>query len=163
MRESRRRKVLRTAGPHLAPGEQGEVVAIAKVGSFPIKRTVAAGAASIALSMALGGGGVIMAFAPRETYMLLTDRQLLFFEGNRQTGAPGKFLFGIPRRMIRPTVVKDGFFYDVRLEIEGADKAIRLKVPPIPPSGKKLGRQLVASLESDMLSAADPFTRSAPR
>ena len=131
----------------MGPGEQTQIIAVAKVGSFPVKKNVAAGAAAVAISVALGGG-VIMAFTPRETYMLLTDRQLLFFGADQHTGGPDKFLFGIPRRIIRPTVLKSGLIYDVRLDVEGSDKAIRLKFPPIPPSGKKLGQQLVASLES---------------
>lgn len=154
MRESRRQKVMRTAEPHLEPGEEAKVIAVAKVGSFPVKKNVAAAAVAIAIGSALGGG-VVMAFAPAETYMLLTDRKLLFFAANRQTGGPGKHLFSIPRQLIRPTVLGRGFFLDVRLDIEGSDKEIRLKFPPLPPSGKKLGEQLIASLESGASSSSD--------
>jgi hypothetical protein len=136
-------------------GEQAQLIAVAKVGSFPVKKNVVAGAVAVAIGAALGGG-VIMAFAPAETYMLLTDRQLLFFAANRQTGGPGKYLFGIPRQAIRPTVLADEFYFDVQLDIEGSDKGIRLKFPPLPPSGKKLGRQMIASLESG--ASADAST-----
>lgn len=146
MRESRRKKVLRTAEPHIRPGERAEIIAMAKVGSFPVKKNLAAGAAAVAIGAALGGS-VIVAFAPSETYMLLTDRQLLFFAANRQTGGPGEYRAGVPRAAIRPSVVKDGLMLTVRLGIEGSDKEILLKFPPLPPSGKRLGRELVASLE----------------
>jgi hypothetical protein len=147
MRESRRQKILRTAEPHLQPGEQAEVIALAKVGSFPVKKNLAMGAVAAVASAALGGG-VIVIFAQSETYMLLTDRQLLLFAANRQTGGPGKHRASIPREAITPTVLKDSLFFDVRLDVAGADKEIRLKFPPLPPSGKQLGRQLVASLAS---------------
>ncbi len=120
---------------------------MAKVGSFPVKKNLAAGAAAVAIGAALGGTAII-AFAQSETYMLLTDRQLLFFAANRQTGAPGKHRAGVPREAVKPTVVKDGLFLSILLNIEGADKEIRLKFAPLPPSGRKLGRQLVASLQS---------------
>ena len=147
MRKSRRQKVLRTAEPHIQPGEQAEVIAMAKVGSFPVKKNLAAGVAAAAIGAAFGGTA-IMAFAQSETYMLLTDRQLLFFAANRQTGAPGKHRASVPREAVKPTVVKDGLFLSILLNIEGADKEIRLKFAPLPPSGRKLGRQLVASLQS---------------
>jgi hypothetical protein len=147
MRESRRQKILRTAEPHLQPGEQAEVIALAKVGSFPVKKNLAMGAVSAVASAALGGG-VIVIFAQSETYMLLTDRQLLLFAANRQTGGPGKHRASIPREAITPTVLRDSLFFDVRLDVAGSDKEIRLKFPPLPPSGKQLGRQLVASLAS---------------
>jgi len=127
------------------PGEQAEVIAMAKVGSYPLKANLALGAAAVVAGAALGGG-VITLFAQSETYMLLTDRQLLFFATNRQTGAPGKYRASIPREAITPTVLKGGLFFNVRLDVAGSDKEIRLKFPPLPPSAKQLGRQLVASL-----------------
>jgi hypothetical protein len=105
-------------------------------------------AAATAVAGAALGGGVIVVFAQSETYMLLTDRQLLLFAANRQTGAPGKHRASIPREAITPSVLKDGLFFNVRLDVTGSDKEIRLKFPPLPPSGKWLGRQLVASLAS---------------
>lgn len=152
MRESRRQKVLSTARPHMQPGEQPEIIALAKVGSFPIKKNAAAAAVSVAASVALGGG-VIVGFVPSETYMLLTDKQLLFFAANRQTGAPGKHRASVPREAITATVLKDGLFLDVRLDVAGSDKEIRLKFPPLPPSGKKLGRQLIAALGGDIANS----------
>jgi hypothetical protein len=150
MRESRRRKILRTAQPLMQPGERAEIIAMAKVGTMPIKENVAAFAVSAAVSAVTSatlGVGVIMAFAPSETYMLLTDRQLLFFAANRQTGAPGRHRGSVPRAAITPTVLKDGLFVDVRLDIDASDKAVRLKFPPLPPSSKKIGRQLITALE----------------
>ena len=146
MRESRRRKVLRAAGPLMQPGERAEIIALAKVGTVPVKKNVASFAVSVAVNAALGGT-VFVAFAPSETYMLLTDRQLLFFASNRQTGGPGPHRASIPREAITPTVLKDGLFVDVRLDINASDKAIRLRFPPLPPSSRKAGRQLVAALE----------------
>ena len=105
-------------------------------------------AAATAVAGAALGGGVIVVFAQSETYMPLTDRQLLLFAANRQTGAPGKHRASIPREAITPSVLKDGLFFNVRLDVAGSDKEIRLKFPPLPPSGKRLGRQLVASLAS---------------
>ena len=131
----------------MQPGEQAQVIALAKVGSSPVKKNLAMGAVAAVAGAALGGG-VIVVFAQSETYMLLTDRQLLLFAANRQTGAPGKHRASIPREAITPTVLKDGLFFDVRLDVAGSDKEIRLKFPPLPPSGKSLGRQLVASLAS---------------
>lgn len=106
MRESRRGKVLRAAGPLLQPGERAEIITLAKVGTVPVKKNVASFAVSAAVSVALGGT-VFVAFAPSETYMLLTDRQLLFFASNRQTGGPGPHRASIQREAITPTVLKD--------------------------------------------------------
>lgn len=138
---------MRVAEPHLQPGERAEIIAIAKVGSFPVKKNLAASTAAVAIGAALGGG-VIMAFVPSEKYMLLTDRQLLVFAADKHTGGPGKWQASVPRQAISPTVVKDGLIFTVRLDIAGSDKEMILKFPPLPPSGKKAGRQLIASLES---------------
>jgi hypothetical protein len=56
MRESRRQKILRTAEPHMQPGEQAEVIALAKVGSSPVKKNLAMGAVTAVAGAALGGG-----------------------------------------------------------------------------------------------------------
>src|SRR4051794_24527891 len=79
----RRQQLWDVVSPLLAPGEQVQVMAAAGVGTVTVKRQLAT-----AVAVGVATGGLLTAMpAPRQMYLAVTDRRILFFDG---TGAPGK-------------------------------------------------------------------------
>jgi hypothetical protein len=144
MNSKHRARLLAAAEPLLQPSERVEVTGLAKVGKAPVKANTAALAASVTAGAVLGVG---VAFAQRETYLVLTDRRLIFFAALGVYG-PGKYQGSLARETITPTVLKDGVFVKLQLDSTGADAPIRLTFPPMPPSLRVHGRALAAALAS---------------
>lgn len=140
----RERRLLETAAPMMQPGETPEVIAMAKVGS--LRKVLGRHFALAAATAVLSGGTMFSITTQRELYLLLTDRQLLFFEADAYTGGPGKALFGVPRTHVAITEPKRGVLVKFELHINGWDQAMTLSMPPFPPSLRKKGMQLVALL-----------------
>ncbi|MBE1501012.1 hypothetical protein H4696_008112 [Amycolatopsis lexingtonensis] len=140
----RERRLLETAAPMMQPGETPEVIAMAKVGSL---RKVLGEHFALGIATAVLSGGTMFSItSQRELYLLLTDRQLLFFEADVHTGGPGKALFGVPRTHVAITEPKGGFLVKFELRIHGWDQVLTLSMPPFPPSMRKKGLRLIAGL-----------------
>ncbi|MEU0796995.1 hypothetical protein ABZ342_43630 [Amycolatopsis sp. NPDC005961] len=114
---------------------------MAKVGS--LRKVLGEHFALSIATAVLSGGTMFSLTTQRELYLLLTDRQLLFFEADAYTGGPGKALFAVPRTHVAITEPKKGFLVKFELYIHGWDQAM---TPPIPPSLRKKGLRLVAGL-----------------
>jgi hypothetical protein len=151
MGNRRNQKLISAASGRMEPGEQVELIAMAKLGSgaAAAARTVAAtAAAAVALSI-MGGGVGFVGFARRELYVVLTDRQVLFFEAVRATGGPGKHLASFPRHLTtssEPESSALGLFTKFRITVEGLDRPLQLTVPPLPPSNRTRARELATTL-----------------
>ncbi|MDT7801833.1 MAG: hypothetical protein QOI78_5266 [Actinomycetota bacterium] len=152
MGSRRERRLLETAAPMLQPGETPDVIGMVKVGSTKkaVGRSVALGVATAVLS----GGTMYSITTQRELYLLLTDRQLLFFEADAYTGGPGKALFAVPRGYVAITEPKGGFLVKTELRIHGWDQVLRLTVAPLPPSMRKKSLRLLAGLPRLQVAAA---------
>jgi hypothetical protein len=149
MGERRNRKLITAATRLMEPGEQVQLTTLAKLGSVPVAANVASVVVAGAVISVLGGGVGFVAFSQREAYIVLTDRQVLFFEAVRATGGPGKHLASFRRELVSctgPTSRALGLFVRVRLGAEGLSQPLRLTFPPLPPSLHAQGRQLAAAL-----------------
>jgi hypothetical protein len=147
MGNRRNQKLIKAASPRMQQGEQVELIAIAKLGSAAAAatRTVVASAAATAVVGILGGGAGFVGFARREVYIVLTDRQVLFFEAVRSTGGPGKYLASFPRQLAVGSEPKSsglGLFTKFSITVNGLDQPIRLTVAPLPPSNRRRAREL---------------------
>jgi hypothetical protein len=161
MGNRRNQKLISAASARMEPGEQVELTALAKLGSgtTAAARTVVAAAAATAVLGIMGGGVGFGGFARRELYIVLTDRQVLFFEAVRATGGPGKHLASFPRHLTASSEPESsglGLFLKFRVIVEGLDQPVRLTVPPLPPSNRARARQLATAL-------ARPTTRTGRR
>jgi hypothetical protein len=151
MGNRRNQKLISAASVRMQPGEQVELTALAKLGSgtAAATRTVVATAAAAAVLGVMGGGVGFVGFARRELYIVLTDRQVLFFEAVRATGGPGKHLASFPRHLTassEPESSALGLFIKFRITAEGLDQPLRLTVPPLPLSNRARAHQLATSL-----------------
>ena len=151
MRESRQRKVISTAGPLMEPGEQPQLITMAKLGSTPAIGKTVATAVAVGVAASLAGAHPVgfFGFSQREVYILLTDRQVIFFEAVRATGAPGKYLASYRRDQIvcmEPRSSALGLFMKLEMAAPGMDGPLKLSMPPLPPSTRTAARQLAAAL-----------------
>jgi hypothetical protein len=71
-------------GPTLEDGEQVEVVCSATVGSISVARMMG----TAVVVAAVTAGTLIALRMPKKLYVGLTDRRLIFLEGNFTTGRP---------------------------------------------------------------------------
>jgi hypothetical protein len=151
MGNRRNQKLISAASARMEPGEHVELTALAKLGSgtAAATRTVVATAAATAVLGLMGGGVGFGGFARRELYIVLTDRQVLFFEAVRATGGPGKHLASFPRQLTASSGPESsglGLFLKFRIIVEGLDRPLRLTVPPLPPSNRARARELATAL-----------------
>ena len=151
MGNRRNQKLISAASARMEPGEQVVLTAVAKLGSATPAaiRTVVATAAAAAVIGIMGGGVGFGGFARREVYIVLTDRQVLFFEAVRATGGPGKHLASFPRHRTASTEPKSsvlGLFIKFRISVDGLDRPVELTIPPLPRSNRVRAQQLATSL-----------------
>lgn len=149
MGERRNRKLITAATRLMEPGEQVELTTLAKLGSAPVAANAASAVVAGVVVSALGGGVGFVAFAQREVYIVLTDRQVLFFEAVRTTGGPGKHLASFRRETVTCTEPMSralGLFVRISIGAAGLSQPLRLTFPPIPPAMRAQGRQLAAAL-----------------
>jgi len=144
----RNKKLLDSAAPLMTQDEQVELVAMAKLGSTGAvaATTVTVGVAAGVLAAALGGGAGFVGFAQRSVYILLTSRQVLFFETLQSTGGPGKHLASFDRTRVSVDEPRGSVFVKFRFMAEGMTEPLLLTYPPIPPSIRKQGLLLAAAL-----------------
>ncbi|HET9658321.1 MAG TPA: hypothetical protein VFP72_23415 [Kineosporiaceae bacterium] len=153
MASMRERRLLKTAAGAMQPGETVELIAMARLSSAKetVRRNAAGAAAGMAASLlasAVTGGTVMgtMAFAPQDVYLVLSDRQLMFFEANPSTGGPGRYLVGFPRSGLRVLEFASGFFLKMLLDLGSGSAPMLLTFPPIPPKIRRNARALAAAL-----------------
>jgi hypothetical protein len=137
MSARRERRLIANAAPMMQPGERPELIIGAKVGSVKqaFGKQVALGLATAVLS----GGAMYALSSQAAVYVLLTDRQVLFFEQDHYTGGPGKFHFAVPRQYVAITEPQSGFFYKFDFYVQGWHEGLELAVPPLPPSNRRKG------------------------
>ncbi|MEU5260414.1 hypothetical protein [Amycolatopsis sp. NPDC021455] len=144
------RRLLENAAPLMRPDERVELVAMAKIGS--VKKSVGK---SLAYGVAVGvlSGGTMMAFSTHaEAYIVLTDRQILFFRSH--AGTPGKHIMSIPRAYAAITEPKSGLLLKFQLHVQGWDQALALTIPPLPPAVRKRGVAFTQLMPRIVLAAA---------
>jgi hypothetical protein len=126
--------------PVLQDQEQVQLMSFARVGSVSAKRKIATAAAAAALT----AGVLIVNVRPRGMYIVLTDRRILFFDGDATSAArPGRHLMTVPRGRVTVSAPKGkalGLAIQVELTIAGQDKDLKIVFPK--PS-KEEGRQFI--------------------
>lgn len=143
MNRKHRARLVTAAEALTGPKEQVEVVTLAKIGTVPVRRDRTAGAAA-SVDIALGGS--VIAFMHGEAYLVLTTSQVLFFKSHGTAG-PGGHFATLARASITPTLLSDGLFVRVNLDIADSDRAIRLTFAPLSPGGRSSGLALVDALD----------------
>ena len=133
----RERRLIKSAEPMMQPGERPELIMMAKVGS--VKQAFAKQLALGVATAVLSGGAMYALSSQAAVYVLLTDRQVLFFEQDHYTGGPGKFHFAVPRQFVAITEPQSGFFYKFDFYVHGWREGLELAVPPLPPSNRRKG------------------------
>jgi hypothetical protein len=135
----RRQQLLEVVSPLLAPGEQVQVMASAGVGTVTVKRQLAT-----AVAVGVATGGLLAAVpVPKQMYVAVTDRRILFFEG---TGRPGRQLMDLPRQYVRvspPEKAGLGLAMRFQLEVAGSDQGVQVTFPHV---AKADGRAFAAAL-----------------
>jgi hypothetical protein len=135
----RQEQLWEVVSPLLAPGEQVQVMAAAGVGTVTVKRQLAT-----AVAVGVVTGGLLTAIpAPRQMYVAVTDRRILFFDG---VGKPGKQMMDLPRQYVRvspPQKASLGLAMRVQLEVEGSDQGVQVTFPHV---AKADGRAFAAAL-----------------
>ncbi|MFL1377730.1 MULTISPECIES: hypothetical protein [unclassified Nocardiopsis] len=102
MNGRRRRLLLETLDPMLAPGEQVEVTTLVNLSSVSVARTAAFAAVSAALS-----GGMAVIPVPTPMYLAVTDLNLYIFQADPMFSRPRAHLMTIPRAGLVRTPVKE--------------------------------------------------------
>ncbi len=149
MGERRNQKLITAAARLMGPGEQVELITLAKLGSAPAAAAVAASVAAGVVAGLLGGGSGFVGFARRAVYIVLTDRQLLFFEAVQSTGGPGRHLASFRRAFVtchEPASTTLGAV-KLRVDIKDLNQPLDLIFPPLPPALREQARQLAVALE----------------
>jgi hypothetical protein len=123
----RARQLLDTAAPLLAQGEELRLTTLAGVGSVSVRKRVV----TAAVVGALSAGTVMATVTPRPMYIALTDRRVLFFDGNRG-GRPGALVLDLPLAYVSAGGSKKAFLglqYVTHLSVAGQDKGLKVTFP----------------------------------
>ncbi|WP_190025167.1 hypothetical protein [Streptomyces hiroshimensis] len=83
---------------------------------------------------------------PRQMYVVLTDRRLLFFDASTSTGKPGKMLMELPRPYVAAAEPRKGMFgltLVTELAVAGQNQGLK---PAFPTACRAEGRQLTGVL-----------------
>jgi hypothetical protein len=142
----RTQKLISKATELMEPGEQVELTTLARLGSAAAKiATGVGGLVGGAVAGMLGGGEGFTGYKG-DVYIVLTDRQMLFFSASQATGGPDKHLASIRRNLVTSSEPKSGLFVKLRIAVEGMSQPLDLTFPPLPPSLRARARQLAAAL-----------------
>ncbi|HEY2507572.1 MAG TPA: hypothetical protein VGI58_13745 [Streptosporangiaceae bacterium] len=143
MKQKLEQQLQAVAKPMLHDQEHVQLMTFARVGSVSAKRKVATAAAAAALT----AGVLIVNVRPRGMYLVLTDRRILFFDGDVASGGrPGRHLMTLARDKVTVSAPKGkgfGLAIQVELVIAGHDKDLKVLFPK--PS-KEDGKQFTALL-----------------
>ncbi|MEX2983705.1 hypothetical protein [Streptomyces sp. C36] len=136
--DRRRRQTFEAATPMLAADERVDLITCANVGTVSVRRQVAAAA----LVGVLSGGTMMATVRPRQMYLLLTDRRLLFFDASTATGKPGKLLIELARPYVAACPARKGMLgltLIIELALAGQAEGLRLTFPsPCRADGRQL-------------------------
>lgn len=152
MREKSHEQLTAKAELLMQPGERIVHTLYAKAGTVPIKKNLAAIAASAAVGAAVaavtGGAGVAMVtvFDKARVYIAVTDRSVLIFAGRRNKSGPGDLVAHVSREAVTATVLSNRVAYKLQLDFAGSDQALRLTFAPLPRGLKGSGRYLATLL-----------------
>lgn len=127
VKEKRVRQVFEVAAPFLAPGEHVQIATIADVGTVSVARK-----AVFALVVGIVSLGTMIGnVKPRRLYIAVTERWLLFFEGNTPSGRPGReLLMRLDKRQLTASEPKEGLMtLSTLLSIGGQPNALKVKFP----------------------------------
>jgi|ERR1700722_5318770 hypothetical protein len=133
-------RLAEAAAPYLRPGEVVEIGAFTTVGSVSVKRQFITAAVVGVASL----GHVVATVRPAKRYVALTNRRLLFFNGEGTFGRPGKVLSSLPKEAV--AVVKSGrhlLYYRIELAVAGQEKGLRINFPM---TARATMEQIAASL-----------------
>ena len=135
--------VAQATAPHLRPGEVVEFgTSAALVGSVSVKRQVLTTAIVGIITLGL----VTMTVRPARRFIGVTNQRVLFFNGERTMGRPGKVLLAVPRESV--TVVSSGsrpLTFRVLLAIAGQEQALRVSFGKAVPGARESAEQLTAA------------------
>ncbi|MEV7130001.1 hypothetical protein [Streptomyces sp. NPDC093260] len=123
----RARQLMDATAPLLAPGEQVRLTSLAGVGSVSLRRQ----AVTAAVVGVLSAGTVMAAVTPRPLYLALTDRRVLFLDGNRG-GKPGALVLDLPLAHVSAGASKKAFLglqYVTHLAIAGQEQGLKITFP----------------------------------
>ncbi len=123
----RNRQLLEAAAPLFLEGEQVQLTSLAGVGSVSVRKQ----ALTAAVVGVLSAGTVMATVTPRPLYIVLTDRRVLFFDGNRG-GKPGKLLMNLPREYVTAGGSKKAFLglqYVTHLSVAGQEQGLKVTFP----------------------------------
>ncbi|MFJ4847411.1 MULTISPECIES: hypothetical protein [unclassified Streptomyces] len=123
----RNRQLLEALAPLLLQGEQVELTSLAAVGTVSVRKQVL----TAAVVGVLSAGTVMATVTPRPLYIALTDRRVLFFDGNRG-GKPGKLMLNLPRPYVSAGNSKKAFLglqYATRLSVAGQEQGLKVTFP----------------------------------
>ncbi|MEV5241161.1 hypothetical protein AB0K89_18945 [Streptomyces cinnamoneus] len=140
--DRRRRQTFEAAAPMLAADERVDLITCANVGTVSVRRQVA----TAALAGVLSGGTMMASVRPRQMYLVLTDRRLLFFDASTATGKPGRLLIELARPYVAAGPARKGMLgltLITELALAGRDEGLRLAFPS---PCRKDGRQLLGLL-----------------
>ncbi|HZU58407.1 MAG TPA: hypothetical protein VFA06_21185 [Actinocrinis sp.] len=142
MNDKRRQLLLDAAAPLLEADEKVEITTIANVGSVSVKKKVLTAAVA-----GIATGGLVTAnVRPRQMYVILTDRKILFFDADTSSGRPGKHMATLSREGVSSTEPKSamlGLALGIELSIAGQERDLKIVFPK--PS-KEEGQQFAVSL-----------------
>ncbi|MFF4364504.1 hypothetical protein [Streptomyces sp. NPDC001594] len=141
----RRRQTLDAVTPLLAHGESVELVTCANVGSVSVRRQVA----TAVVVGVFSAGTMTASVRPRQMYIVLTDRRLLFFDASTSTGRPGRLLMDLPRPYVSAGVPRKGMLgltLVTELVLAGQDQGLKLAFPtPCRTEGRQFTEALTAA------------------
>jgi hypothetical protein len=125
---SRRARQLREATASvLQEGERLELTSLVGVGSVSVGAQALTGVVAAVLS----GGTMTATITPRPLYVALTDRRVLFFDGNRG-GKPGALVLELPREHLVTSGTRKAFLglqYVTHLSVAGQEKGLKITFP----------------------------------
>ncbi|MEV5607388.1 hypothetical protein [Streptomyces sp. NPDC052225] len=150
MNAKRRRLLLATVTPMLAPGEQVEVTTIVNLSSVTVRRTAAFAAASAILS----GGAVAVIPTPRPMYLVMTDRRILVFQADPTFAKTGEHVLTIPREGLVRTAIRERWLNSSFVVSSPADdRGLKIIFPLL---GRSERNVIAAALPLEAPEAAAP-------
>jgi hypothetical protein len=124
----RARQLREAAAPLLHEGERVRLTSLVGVGSV----SVGTQALTATVAAVLSGGTMTATITPRPLYVALTDRRVLFFDGNRGGKPAGAPVLELPRAHVVTSGTKRAFLglqYVTHLSVAGQEKGLKITFP----------------------------------
>ncbi|WP_338703339.1 hypothetical protein V2W30_39015 [Streptomyces sp. Q6] len=150
MNAKRRRLLLATLSPMLAPDEQVEVTTIVNLSSVSVRRTAAFAAASAILS----GGAVAVIPTPRPMYLAMTNHRIFVFQADPTFAKTGEHVMTIPRAgLVRGPIRERWLNSSFVVSSPADDQGLKIIFPLL---GRSERNVIAAALPLDQPEAATP-------